>query len=95
MVPQLVRHGGDIKTVGEQNIAFTYDFLERERICIVSEDIGGDYGRVIYFDSSDFSVYRSLIDHQQIAQVEKEDIRYYETSKQQLKKPQPPIKMWK
>jgi chemotaxis protein CheD len=61
VVPQLSTHGGDFGTVGEQNVSFAYEFLKRERIAIVSQDVGGDHGRIIYFDSTDYSVYVSSL----------------------------------
>jgi chemotaxis protein CheD len=35
--------------IGQQNIAFTLDFLEREEIRIISQNLGGNDGRKIYF----------------------------------------------
>jgi chemotaxis protein CheD len=78
VVQQLLHKGGDYQTVGEQNIAFTFEFLKNEGISIVSHDTGGQQGRVIYFNSTDFSVYRSLISPQQEIQLEKKERSYYE-----------------
>lgn len=44
-------------TVNEDNIKFAHEFLEFERIPIISEDVGGSHGRRIYFDTKDGSVY--------------------------------------
>jgi len=43
--------------VGEVNIRFIREFLQNENIPLVSSDLGGTVGRVIYFYSGDFSVY--------------------------------------
>ena len=43
--------------VGEVNVRFIKEFLQSERIPLVSSDLGGSVGRVIHFHSVDFSVY--------------------------------------
>ena len=43
--------------VGQVNIRFIQDFLDLEQIPLLSADLGGEHGRVIYFDTRDFSVY--------------------------------------
>jgi chemotaxis protein CheD len=43
--------------VGEVNCRFIKEFLEGEKIPLVSSDLGGTVGRVIHFSSEDFSVY--------------------------------------
>lgn len=48
---------GNFSCVGDVNARFIKDFLENEGIPLVSDDLGGDRGRVIYFHFSDFSVY--------------------------------------
>jgi len=56
---------GDIPNhydVGNLNVDFALAFLTRERIPIVSTDVRGNTGRVIYFDPGDFSVYRNDIE---------------------------------
>ena len=35
--------------VGARNTAFVLDFLKSEKIHVVAKDVGGDYGRKIYF----------------------------------------------
>jgi len=44
-------------TIGERNIAFAFDFLKKNGIPVVSYDVGGNQGRKILFDTSDFIVY--------------------------------------
>ncbi len=47
---------GQYLSVGEVNICFIRDFLATEDIPLLSEDLGGDVGRVIRFHGNDFSV---------------------------------------
>jgi chemotaxis protein CheD len=43
--------------VGDVNVRFIREFLQNEEIPLVSSDLGGMTGRVIYFDTGDFSAY--------------------------------------
>ncbi len=43
--------------VGEVNSRFIKEFLQSEKIPLVSSDLGGTVGRVIHFHSADFAVY--------------------------------------
>jgi chemotaxis protein CheD len=43
--------------VGDVNVRFIREFLQNEQIPLVSYDLGGMAGRVIYFDTGDFSAY--------------------------------------
>ena len=43
--------------VGDINSRFTREFLSNENIPLVTEDLGGDTGRVIHFSFGDFAVY--------------------------------------
>ncbi len=81
VVAQLGSYDGESMTVGEQNIAFVFEFLKRARISVANQDVGGVNGRVIYFDSNDFSVYRSLINQQQELQVKKKETLHYKNMK--------------
>ncbi|MCG8425751.1 MAG: chemotaxis protein CheD [Chromatiales bacterium] len=49
--------------VGEVNCRFAREFLKNETIPVVASDLGGDYGRVIHFQSTDFAVYMKKIAH--------------------------------
>jgi chemotaxis protein CheD len=42
--------------VGQINMRFIQDFLANEKIPLVASDLGGNQGRVIFFDSESFSV---------------------------------------
>jgi chemotaxis protein CheD len=43
--------------VGDVNVRFIREFLQNEQIPLVSHDLGGMAGRVIYFDTGNFSAY--------------------------------------
>ena len=43
--------------VGSVNCRFIEEFLTAERIPLVTSDLGGEQGRIIYFDTRDYSVY--------------------------------------
>lgn len=43
--------------IADQNVAFAKKYLEQAKIPLISHDLGGTEGRVIYFDSRDFSVH--------------------------------------
>lgn len=47
--------------VGERNIRFIGEYLEREKIRIVNQDTGGDFSRKVLFNTEDFSVRLSKI----------------------------------
>ncbi len=54
----------NFSTVGDVNVRFIHEFLENEHIPLVSSDLGGDQGRIIYFDTADYSVSMKLIGSQ-------------------------------
>ena len=70
--------------IGRYNIEFVVEYLKNERIPIVASSVGSDYGRIIFFDPSDFSVYQKRISHAQEVSVASEELRYVETKKQNV-----------
>jgi chemotaxis protein CheD len=48
---------GNFACVGEVNCRFIVEFLKNDGIPLISSDLGGSRGRVIFFDSGDYSVY--------------------------------------
>ncbi len=48
---------GNFFCVGQVNVTFIREFLRQENIPLISEDLGGDRGRVIRFHAEDYSVY--------------------------------------
>jgi chemotaxis protein CheD len=53
--------------VGEANIRFVEKFLQEEAIPVVSKDLGGTRGRMIYFHSDTFDIWRRYIKNDQVA----------------------------
>lgn len=52
-----LREVGNFFCVGEVNTRFIKEFLSNEGIPLVTSDLGGNRGRVVYFCANDFSVY--------------------------------------
>jgi chemotaxis protein CheD len=48
---------GNFACVGEVNCRFIVEFLRNDGIPLISSDLGGSRGRIILFDSMDYSVY--------------------------------------
>ena len=66
--------GDNFSCVGEVNTRFIVEFLVTDGIPLVSADLGGNVGRVIYFSSQDFSVHMRKMGRtrqKMIAQTEK------------------------
>lgn len=63
---KVLRTAGDTIKVHQDNIDFVHEFLYKEGIEIVAENIGGNCGRKIYLDTRDGAVYvkkvKELID---------------------------------
>ncbi len=49
--------------IGEANAEFATEFLALEQIPLIASSLGGDFGRVIQFDSRDYSVTMRRISH--------------------------------
>jgi chemotaxis protein CheD len=61
-------------TVGSRNIEFARDFCLKEEIPIISEDVGGERGRVIFMDKG-FETFVRYIEHDHgIEEIEKADV---------------------
>jgi chemotaxis protein CheD len=63
--------------VNEVNQRFIRDYLETERIPVVSEDLGGNLGRVIHFHSDSYRVFRRFIQKRETEVVEKVEHDYW------------------
>lgn len=68
------------QTVGDVNVKFIKEFLEKENIPIVGASLGGNLGRNVHFVAADFSVYIKTIGDQQVKSLEKEERRYWKQS---------------
>ena len=66
--------------VNEVNQLFIRDYLATEGIPIMSEDLGGNLGRVIHFHSDSYRVFRRFIQKSQTEVVEKDEHSYWKTA---------------
>jgi chemotaxis protein CheD len=66
--------------VNEVNQRFIRDYLATEKIPIMSEDLGGNLGRVIHFHSNNYRVFRRFIQKSQTEVVEKDEQAYWKTA---------------
>jgi chemotaxis protein CheD len=59
------------------NTRFVREFLARERVPLVAEDLGGKVGRQIHFSGTDFSVYLRRINSEHGRQLVDLERRYW------------------
>ena len=71
--------------VGDVNQRFIREFLAVEGIRVVSEDLGGELGRVIHFHTDTFQVFRKFIPKTQTLRIEKRELGLW---KRQIEKPE-------
>ncbi|ANA39630.1 MULTISPECIES: chemotaxis protein CheD [Geobacter] len=69
---------GNFSCVGSVNARFVREFLANEGIPLLSADLEGERGRVIYFDTADFSVFVRKIRFQRSLVVAKRDRSVWE-----------------
>jgi len=82
------------QTVGEVNCQFIKEFLQKERIPVISSSLGGNIGRNIHFVGNDFSVYVKPIYHANDAKVEQIERRFWAKSIQQQDTAKPVAEYW-
>jgi chemotaxis protein CheD len=63
--------------VSEVNARFIREYVKEEGIKLVSEDLGGEEGRIIRFHTDSFSVFRRFIRHATAEEVVAEERRYW------------------
>ncbi len=63
--------------IGDVNSRFIREFLDTERIPIMSEDLGGELGRVIHFHTDSYQVFRRFIPKSETIEIEKKERRYW------------------
>ncbi|MEO5341926.1 MAG: chemotaxis protein CheD [Gammaproteobacteria bacterium SHHR-1] len=82
--------------VGEVNSRFVLEFLEAEKIPVLSKGLGGDHGRVIHFVSTDFSVYVKPIARSKTIEVEKKEQQYWKKAinQREQEEQQSEIQFW-
>lgn len=64
--------------VNEVNVRFIREFLEAEAIPMEAEDLGGNRGRMIYFRTDTYEVYRKYIVPSVTRKIEKKEHLYWE-----------------
>ena len=79
--------------IGEINCRFIEEFLRNEGIRTVSSDLGGEAGRVVHFDSHDYSMYVRRIKKVPLTGLGVRDNEYFkkELSKHRQKSTEPII----
>ena len=86
---------GNFFCVGSVNERFILDFLRQERIPLMSQDLGGDRGRVIRFHSEDYSVYVRKIQPSVNAKLGRRERQYWQASIEQHEKAPSGAELWK
>lgn len=71
-------NGDPFFAVGEVNSRFIREFLDNENIPLVASHLGGEHGRVIHFDASDFSVYMKRIESATERELIAEEKQYFD-----------------
>lgn len=66
--------------VGDVNSRFIVEFLRTEKIPLTASDLGGLEGRVIHFDTGDYSVYMRKIKRSMTERVERAEREYWKHS---------------
>ncbi len=59
--------------VHEVNQRFIREYISTERIPLVSEDLGGDRGRVVYFHTDTYKVLRRFIPRSELGSIEENE----------------------
>jgi chemotaxis protein CheD len=87
-------HGGNFYCVGEVNCKFIREYLRIENIPIDAEDLGGNYGRVIHFSNSDFSIYRRKVRHSKSERLLQRDRNCWQKDIATREKEPPQVDIW-
>lgn len=69
--------GDNFFCINEVNQRFIRDYLKTEGIPLVSADLGGTRGRVVYFQTDTFKVMRRFIQQNLLTRVEEEEHSYW------------------
>jgi chemotaxis protein CheD len=73
----MARKDAKFLCVSEVNQRFIRDYLATERIPIVSEDLGGNRGRVIHFLSDTYKVFRRYIQKTETETIEEDERQFW------------------
>jgi len=85
---------GQYLSVGEVNIRFIRDFLATEDIPLLSEDLGGDVGRIIRFHGNDFSVYVKKVQRLQSQDISRQERKFWEKTLARHNREKPDVTIW-
>lgn len=77
------QNAGNFLCVGEINVRFIKEFLMNQKIPLISSDLGRKTGRVIFFDTQDYSVKLKELSPDAEKDIRTRDKSYWESSLQQ------------
>ena len=83
-----------IKLVGDANVEFLREFLEMERIPLISYDFSGTKGRVIYFSSVDYTVYVRTIKKMELSGIVQKEVQLVDSQRISQKKEGGNVDFW-
>jgi chemotaxis protein CheD len=66
--------------VGDVNVRFIKEFLDTEKIPIISSDLGGDNGRIVRFDTNTYNVFVRKIRKTDAIPIENRDRNFWKKS---------------
>jgi chemotaxis protein CheD len=75
--------GDDIKSqfsIGDRNVQFIKEFLNKENIPIINSCLGGSVARSIFFMPDDFSVYVKKTSHEQLTTIKQIEKTHWQKS---------------
>jgi chemotaxis protein CheD len=83
-----VSRSDNYQCVGDVNVRFIREFLAQEEIPLISEDLGGCFGRVILFHGSDYSVHVRKILPSHSREIRAQERNYWkkQIARQEVKK---------
>lgn len=80
--------------IGDINIRFVREFLQRENIPLISSCLGGSQGMLIHFFSADHSVYLRRVGKTCSSHIAAEEYRYQEEVLEEYASGKPDIELW-
>ncbi|SEI76229.1 chemotaxis protein CheD [Allopseudospirillum japonicum] len=82
--------------IGQVNIDFIHQYLQNEQIPLVTEDVGGQQGRVIHFVTRDQSIYLRRMGARDKWRVERQEQAYWQQklAEQALAEKQSQVDFW-
>ena len=81
-------------TVGNENVRFIREFLDTEKIPLISFDLGGGFGRIIRFYAGDYAVYVKKIKNTTSSDLAKRDREYLKKSLENQTSGNNDIELW-